>query len=81
VQHPTYKALAELGKELKTTFLCRYLQSEALRREIQEGLNVVENWNSANAFILFGKGGELASNFHLDMKARLPIHPAEVLAA
>jgi Tn3 transposase DDE domain-containing protein len=25
-------------------------------------LNVVENWNSANDFILYGKGGEFASN-------------------
>jgi TnpA family transposase len=62
VQHPTYKALAELGKALKTTFLCRYLHSEALRREIHEGLNVVETWNSANGFIFFGRGGEVASN-------------------
>lgn len=37
VQHPTYKALSELGKVVKTIFLCRYLQSEALRREIREG--------------------------------------------
>jgi TnpA family transposase len=62
VQHPTYKALCELGKALKTVFLCKYLQLESLRREIQEGLNVVENWNSANDFILYGKGGEFASN-------------------
>jgi TnpA family transposase len=47
VQHPTYKALCVLGKALKTVFLCDYLQLESLRREIQEGLNVVENWNSA----------------------------------
>ena len=61
-QHPTYQALAELGKAVKTVFLCRYLDSDALRREIHEGLNVVENWNSANSFIFFGKGGEVASN-------------------
>ena len=36
--------------------------SEALRREIQEGLNVIENWNGTNNFILYGKGGEIASN-------------------
>jgi TnpA family transposase len=59
VQHPTYKALAELGKAAKTLFLCRYLASEPLRREIHEGLNVVETWNSANEFIFFGKGGEV----------------------
>jgi hypothetical protein len=62
VQHPTYRALTELGKALKTTFLCEYLRLEALRREIHEGLQVVETWNSANEFILYGKGGELASN-------------------
>jgi TnpA family transposase len=62
VQHPTYKGLAELGKAAKTLFLCRYLASEPLRREIHEGLNVVETWNSANGFIFFGKGGEVASN-------------------
>ena len=61
-QHPTYKALAELGKAAKTLFLCRYLDQEPLRREIHEGLNVAETWNSANGFIFFGKGGEVASN-------------------
>ncbi len=62
IQHPTYQALAELGKVIKTIFLCQYLQSEALRREINEGLNVVENWNSANSFIFYGKGGEVSTN-------------------
>lgn len=62
VQHPTYQALAELGKVIKTVFLCEYLQSEQLRREIHEGLNVVENWNSANGFIFYGKSGEIATN-------------------
>ena len=62
LQHPTYQALAELGKVLKTIFLCRYIDSESLRREIHEGLNVVENWNSANGFIFYGKSGEVASN-------------------
>jgi TnpA family transposase len=28
VQHPTYKAFAELGKAIKTIFLCQYLHSD-----------------------------------------------------
>jgi Tn3 transposase DDE domain len=52
----------ELGKACRPIFLCRYLRLPALRREIQEGLNVVENGNSANDFILFGNGGDLATN-------------------
>jgi TnpA family transposase len=62
IQHPTYAALAEYGKVRKTVFLCSYLHSLDLRREIQEGLNTIENWNSANSFIFYGKGGEIATN-------------------
>ena len=62
LKHPTYLALAELGKAIKTIFICQYLHSESLRQEIQEGLNVIENWNGTNNFILYGKGGEIASN-------------------
>ena len=62
VRHPAYQAVLELGKVRKTIFLCHYLNSEALRQEIEEGLNVIENWNSANDFIWYGKGGEIATN-------------------
>jgi TnpA family transposase len=62
LKHPTYQALAELGKALKTSFLCHYLSSEALRREIHEGLQVIETWNSVNGFLFYGKGGEVATN-------------------
>ena len=50
-------------------FLCQYLRSEAYRREINEGLNVVENWNSANGFVFFGKGGAIATNRIEDQEA------------
>ena len=62
VQHPTYRALLELGKAVKTCFLCSYLSAEALRREINDGLNVVEHWNSANDFVFFARRGEMSSN-------------------
>lgn len=61
-QHPAYKALAELGKAVKTIFLCRYLDSEEIRQEVHEGLNVVESWNSTNGFIYYGKQGEISTN-------------------
>jgi len=61
-QHPTYKALVELGRAIKTIFLCNYLSQESVRREIQVGLNVVENWNSSNGFVYYGKRGEVATN-------------------
>jgi len=62
LQHPTYRALSELGRAVKTVFLCEYLSSLELRREVHEGLNTIESWNSANSFIFYGKGGEVATN-------------------
>ncbi len=79
IQHPTYKALAELGKVMKTIFLCNYLHNEELRREIQEGLNVIENWNSANGFIYYAKGGEITTNRPESLKlAVLSLHLLQI---
>jgi TnpA family transposase len=78
-QHPTYRAIIELGKAIKTVFLCQYLHEDALRREINDGLQVVENWNSANDFIFFGKGGEIATNrFEDQALAMLSLHLLQI---
>jgi TnpA family transposase len=70
--HPTYRGLAELGKAVKTVFLCRYLNAESLRREIHEGLNTIERWNAANSFVFFGKGGEVSTNRLEDQETSVP---------
>jgi TnpA family transposase len=59
--------------------LCQYLQSEALRREINEGLNVVESWNNANSFIFYGKSSEIATNRLEDQEvAVLSLHLLQI---
>ena len=62
IHHPTYKAFSELGRAIKTIFLCRYLHDVDVRQEIFDGLQVIENWNSANGFIFYGNQGDIASN-------------------
>ena len=62
LKHPTYQALSELGKAVKTIFLCEYLGSKKLRHEIQEALNIIELWNGVNDFIFYGRGGEFSTN-------------------
>lgn len=79
LKHPTYQALCELGKAVKTIFLCNYLNNYDLRQEINEGLNVVEQWNSVNGFIFYGKSGEFATNRLEDQEvAMLSLHLLQI---
>ena len=68
---PPIKPLWNSARRGGTIFLWRYLRLLELRREIQEGLNVVENWNSANDFILIGKGGDIAAHRQEDQEVMM----------
>ncbi len=63
---PMYMALLELGRAVRSIFICRYLMSEEYRIEIDEVLNVVENWNSGNIFIFFARRGIISSNNEIE---------------
>lgn len=56
------KALMEMGRVIKSIFICRYLREETLRIEIHESLNVVERVNGIMDFIFYGKLSELSSH-------------------
>lgn len=68
LQHETYQAIRELGRAVKTIFLCNYFNSLELRQEIHSALNVVERWNGVNDFIFYGKTGAFRSNNPLEFK-------------
>lgn len=53
---------AELGRAIKTLFLYRYLGSEPLRAEINDGLNVVENWEQPIPSFSSARAARVATN-------------------
>lgn len=68
VQHEAYQAIRELGRAVKTIFLCNYFNSLELRQEIHSALNVVERWNGVNDIIFYGKTVVFRSNNPLELK-------------
>ncbi len=77
LQHPTYQALAELGRAIKTIFLCQYLESEELRREevLAEGewMKRLTKEDYRGLTPLFYSHVNPYGILRLDMTERLPI--------
>jgi len=58
-KHATLVAIEELGRAVRTAFTAEYPADPALRPEIHEGRQMVEQWNSGNVAIHYGRDAEL----------------------
>ena len=69
VQHPTYRALAELGKAVKTIFLCEYLRESELRRK-SRGAQRGRTGTAPMASSSSARAGEIATNHEKIRRSR-----------
>lgn len=57
-QHPTYRALKQFGKIIKTIFLLTYMDDLTLRQMIEKQLNKLESSNKFGKAVFYGNNQE-----------------------
>ena len=66
---PLYEAMAQVGKLLRTVFLCDYFVNEAFRRELLRVLNRGEAVNALKRAIYVGRVSSYQAKQHEEMQA------------
>jgi TnpA family transposase len=67
---PLYEAMVQVGKLLRTVFLCDYFVNEAFRRELLRVLNRGEAVNALKRAIYVGRVASYQAKQHEEMQAR-----------
>jgi len=58
-QHPLYKALKDLGRIYKTTYVYQYMDDELIRKTVSRSLSKIESSNNFSKAITIGNNQEL----------------------
>ena len=58
-QHPVYLALRELGRVVRTEFLLRYMDDQALRKRIDDQLDKLESTHTFARAVFYGQNGQI----------------------